>query len=832
MAQPKNADQPFRVNLGGKLITATDPLISSPGDFQSLINMRYSDRLPYEVLGMTKINTSAFDYPQIQNGFYFRKDSTNEQHVFVDVASGSNSKIKKSNNTTSVPEQDTFADFLTLSDNLAYFSPAPDESMMIMDGNANYIWSGDEFRCASFIVTDDNAQTFSYDYTSAITNTINDAQDRAIMYVDSNGNCTVIIGSIRPISGAKFYIGTANTNVATASVKYWNGAWTSCTNVVDNTVLVAGKTLSQAGFIAFDSTATTVKVSVENGDVLYYYKFLFTGLNPATTVYYCTLKVPVQSIKDIWDGNPRTIAEAWYHDGNGHWNNYSTALLKQDYVDGNTLTYGELGTANNNCGELYLGFTEPQMAAYFYLPDPTKVNSSSDSVLTVFYWNGTAWTSVGSIVDGTVVAGQIKTMGRVGTVSWTSPDYNSEFKTSVQDSNQYYYYKFVFSYTSGSTFGARIDLVTGIPVPTKIVPYRFSVLWNNSLWLVNDQVQYKNSAFGFAPGTSSIANGTQSITLTLGDDEELVAGGTLFSRFGNSIYDDMILFKRNATYLIDGTKPDNYVTYCISNRIGCVAPLTVQTCDTSYEVAPGLSKHIIIWQSDRGIEYFDGNTVSLISNDIEDFFDSARPNYINVSLVETFSSFYDEEKLEYHWLCVTGENTQREMVYNLTFKKWFEIQRGTGKYLSCGFSVSDPSGNKYVFGGTSDGYLERLENGTDFDGNPIVFDMWTVDQPLNPKYGIEYIAKLRHFKIMCVAKNSETIPVTASIYRNSELLPQESWIFSSKDALKRVLRELKSPNIDGYCFSFRLQGQSSTTEIGFEPLTIAGVQDLLREDIY
>ena len=101
MAQPKQTDKiPFSIHLGGKLITATDPLISTVGDFQSLVNLRYTDRYPEAVLGMTKENNPAFDYPTVKNGFYFRKDKTLEQHTFAQVFSGASSKIKKSNITT------------------------------------------------------------------------------------------------------------------------------------------------------------------------------------------------------------------------------------------------------------------------------------------------------------------------------------------------------------------------------------------------------------------------------------------------------------------------------------------------------------------------------------------------------------------------------------------------------------------------------------------------------------------------------------------------------------------------------------------------------------
>jgi hypothetical protein len=55
MATPPKTEYPFTVPLSGKLVTSIDPLMESYGDFQKLVNLRYSDRSPKGVLGMTEI---------------------------------------------------------------------------------------------------------------------------------------------------------------------------------------------------------------------------------------------------------------------------------------------------------------------------------------------------------------------------------------------------------------------------------------------------------------------------------------------------------------------------------------------------------------------------------------------------------------------------------------------------------------------------------------------------------------------------------------------------------------------------------------------------------
>ena len=196
-------------------------------------------------------------------------------------------------------------------------------------------------------------------------------------------------------------------------------------------------------------------------------------------------------------------------------------------------------------------------------------------------------------------------------------------------------------------------------------------------------------------------------------------------------------------------------------------------------------------------------------------------------MVDTFSSFYDEENMEYHWI-----TDSREMVYNLEYKKWFEIDRGEGKRLLCGFSVSDPSGNKYTYGGTADGYLERLHDGTDFDGNDIVYDIWTVDSPMSTKGTIEYMYRLRNIKIVGLAQNSENIPITLTIYADTNLTGNFIETFSQSDSVNRIFAYRQSLNVVGYVHSFRLQGSSNATQIGLQILNFDGLYDLVRADSY
>jgi hypothetical protein len=101
------------------------------------------------------------------------------------------------------------------------------------------------------------------------------------------------------------------------------------------------------------------------------------------------------------------------------------------------------------------------------------------------------------------------------------------------------------------------------------------------------------------------------------------------------------------------------------------------------------------------------------------------------------------------------------MVYDLLRKKWYTVDRGTGKYLSLGFSVNDTNGKKYTYGAIDTGYVERLEYGTTFDGNSITNTFHTGEVALGGWSTDTSIHKVKH---IAVAKTTTTSTVTMTHY--------------------------------------------------------------------
>jgi hypothetical protein len=646
---------------------------------------------------------------------------------------------------------------------------------------------------------------------------------QSVAYGDAATNIAhVYVGSTRPITGVKFYVSTANDTAATCGCSEWIGTGWSALSVTDGTAS-SGKTLAVTGTVTWSSTVSTSKVKVINENLAYYYYFTFTDIDAATALYMVTVQAPVQELVDLWDGVPRLLYS---------YNKYKTVYADEtlnvyqlDYDSGDATTYSDI-SALTSSQYLYVGFAERMQGLKVYLGE-TKVNTNT-AIAYVYYWNGSAWTNCGTLDDGTSVSG--KSFNRTGVITWSDPGKSNEFTTTIGGSSQWYYYRISFSATLSAN--VYLDTIAGIPTQTDIKPYRFPVQWQNRLFLLNDQSSQSNAAVGSSYGTVCVFNGQDSGYLTFGGMRDLECGATLFTRYGGSIYENLIVCKKNETYLVDGTSFDDYIVYKISSTRGCVAPLTMKVCDTGYEVAPGLTKHTLVWLSTSGVIMFDANSMIEISNDIGDRFERKTDTKINFTYSHQSAAFYDSMMGGYHLLIATGSSKypNEEWVYDLVRKKWWQCKRGT-KYLWSGFEVDDSAGNKYVYGGTGDGYLERLEYGTTFDGVSIAYKFRLPDSLLSMSWDTR--KELRQIRLVGICKTTTTQTVLCEHFADGSTTASTPAVYAIPQTSTghRFYKWARSVSFRGNTHSLQFSITTTNETIGFSPLFVAGTFKVIDLDL-
>ncbi|HLE87592.1 MAG TPA: LamG domain-containing protein [Candidatus Brocadiaceae bacterium] len=636
----------------------------------------------------------------------------------------------------------------------------------------------------------------------------------------------VYIGSTRPLAGIKFYIKTANATASPdATVSYWDGtSWTTAGSITDGTVS-SGKALAVTGSLAFTSTVSTAKPKILYNIAAYWYLVAWTSIDQNAEIYYTTLDTPMQPIVDIWDGIKRQ-AYAFFKYVGTTYTDHIFNIIGDTYIDADTTTYVELDSLATSSYVL-AGFAEPMMGVQLHLV-PGHVNTTANTLVTVSYWSGSAWVSVGTVDDGT--KGTSQSLNKSGNITWQAIAKGTEQTTTISTNDTpLYYYKLAFSQALSAD--VQLYYVGGIPAQKQISNYKFPVSFHNRLWLCSDQSGQRNKITPSGTSTVSVFNGSDTADFFLGDNTDIIAGGSLYTRFGSSLYENLILCKEQETWLIDGTSLNTYALYKISDQYGCVAKDTFKICNIGFEIAQGINKHVAIWQAAGAIVIFDGSSVMPIHVDIENVFDPTSSTTINTAKIHKSTAFYDEAKREYHWLWASGSNTtlNKEYVFDLMRRKWFEIDRSTGEYLQLGIPVTDSNGYKYVYGAIDTGYLERLEYGTTFDGNNIVSQFQTPDIPLG---GWNNETMLRIVRMIAKSKATTVNSIAMTHYGDMANTGTSIGSFSVTDTTHRVVNNMKSINTGPHTFhSFACSMTTSNENVGFEPIGLEVFWKHVREKI-
>ena len=172
--------------LSGRWRPALDGTELDEGDFQTLTNMRYGEKTPKSVTGMTKINSSVINatYLKPRAGIHFRKDHPSESHFLVQAWNTGLTASRVYENTNAIPSTGNFTATQIWSDTtgaqVGRFSDAPDGCVAYTNGKESCIWGGSEYRCAGFLVGDLDGNIM-YDYSDIINNTLTDSENIATL---------------------------------------------------------------------------------------------------------------------------------------------------------------------------------------------------------------------------------------------------------------------------------------------------------------------------------------------------------------------------------------------------------------------------------------------------------------------------------------------------------------------------------------------------------------------------------------------------------------------------------------------------------------------------
>ncbi len=829
---------PFEIPLHeSRLILSKDPAVIG-NNYQSLKNLRYTGSYPKAIGGMTPINTSApstggATYPRIKSAIHFRKEGDDVDYEsllsYAYTSSMTNPKIFR--HSQNVPTTGNFntTPLFTLTDTtterLGKFTLGPNGTVGFCDGRDTLIWGGDEYQLGRFINFNTSGNILK-DYTIELRNTLNDTQNRAILTKSST--MLFYVGATMPLQGFKCYfdgISTKNNSTGTLVVQYWTGsAWTAVSNLIDGTSS-GNKPLRATASVSFANTASVAKARVIDGTSLYWYRVSSSGVANTSHMGRLTVNTPMQALTDVWDGELRDAVSFRLYNGTNY-TEYNYIVLDDEYNSGSSGTYVNIAGAGYH---LVCGFIERLSAIEFHIVNGSGNTNASN--LTVSYSaDGKTFTAVSGMVDETSSGG--KSMKVSGVVSWTPPNDNVEFQTTVEDSTPLWYYKFTWSAALSSP--TRVYYTGGITAPEVISGYKHMALAKNRLWLFNNEDNKKNSGRCSAIDAPNVLNGDDTTEILFGDKSEINGAETLYAVLGSNIFDTLIIFKRNALFGLTGSSPEDFQKYEITIKDGLAAPKTLVKAFSYLANAP-LST--LIWQGSKGIYLFDNKTPIPIHDDIKNFFDPRESNTrkLHSSYMENSVAWVDNENLEYHWIFADASSTgnlNREFVFDLQRGAWHEVSRGSSAALQYGFEVMDANSIRYNYGVRNNGIMCRLDNGNTFNSNPMAFELWTGDL-LFDEGKTASVTALRKMKLIAKSTTATAANIIVKHYVDGETNASSSFTLSPARIGNRIINAKKSLSGQnhGIYHSLKINISTSNESVGFTPIYLGGFYEWVREDV-
>ncbi len=848
---PDPRSQKKEIPLNGKLLT--DEPASIGVNFQTLKNYQYTDTHIRGIRGMTELggvaNTDTDDwgnsddfgnsddwgasgtYFETRNAFHFVKEQPYETHLLAQkfATGGASSAILDC--TAAPPSAGDFSSTVVLSNTgtgRGYFCNAPDEKIIFCNGIDTHIWGGNESQCNAFItstgaITTGGATT-PVDYSAVISNTKTDAANIATV---GGGVKWWLVGSTLPLQGMKVYVATANTTAGTMSGTYWDGNSWENLGITDNTKS-GTDTLVATGTVTWATTVNLAKPMYLEGYYLYWYQFTVTAADATTTISYITLDAPFQKIVDIWDGVYRDVLR-FFKTTTTQLDN-TLNVLKDDYYVTDTTTYSDLsslGAYSDPANCLEIGFEEKQTAIYFNIA-PDYTNSTAASTASIDFWNGTAYTTAGAIVDGTS-SGSIM-FAKPGVISWNSNTLTGETVKIVSNSPPLYYYRVKSDKAMDAS--VRVNYVGGITAQKEITYFKFPVLAQGRILLCADMSQSKNMIRCSGKFTPQVYNGSDSIDIYFGTNGELTCGTELFSLFGSSLYSLCLIFKDNETWVITGADINEWEsnTFLLSPSIGCPAPMTLKTINLHAEPGAGINRALAVWQGTNGIFMSDGRAPIPIHGDISAYFDPTDSRCINSSMIGESIGEIDSANHTYHWLFASGSSAtaiNKELVYDIKRNKWFEIDRGINGVLNFIALVRDTYGNSYQYGFRLNGKVYRLEYGSTFNGIAIEHEFQTGDISLG---GLSVETQIDRIRFIAVSRTNISDPVTLTHYGDAADvgIAKELSMFESS---KRIVQNVATDKLKGDSFhSFKGVTTTKAESTGPEPLALVVTYHPVHQD--
>jgi len=787
---------PFR----GGAYTKQEKALLEAGRFSMVQNMRPDNPGYRQRKGMARKHTTADSTNKVLNLYQFSKGKITERHFFAQMSDGDLLDA-----TDAPPTATTGAFGSEVHDGTASgMRPASfahlNDVMIYSNGiDQHQLYPGDGNYVGAFWVYDGTADQLMPSLGKDFSIEVSDGDATTVAVLDSlttwaNFACIYILTPV-PANKLTITVSAANANASVLTAYYWknDSSWadTSATDGTDS----GGATLAQTGSITWTHPSDEIP-KTQFGQSGYWYQLrVSAALDAEVEVSSATYGGAFCDLENVESGIWDYAIEALFYD--------DSDTLSFTYPS-NAIDISDMTTSD----EILISSFDPLYGIYVDVGDTPNTGGSTIGAGDVLYWNGAAWTSVGTPADNT--AGFSKS----GTVIWDRfADDHQKYTQRAQYTA--HWYKIMIS--TATVTGDPIISISGIPYFSMDAFGKggVSTVWKDrGCYTFNRYPQY------------IYVSGKDRINVLNGDDFAILEAGdgrsnrvTCMKKFHNElmVWQEELGKEGGCLTLFEGYSPATFGKLVLSSKIGTFSPKSAVVVDgvlTSTRTDEDL-KTLAFFISHYGIAMTDGKTVTMISDDIQNYFDPTKSECIRRGYEDEMWVEHDTAYNVLRFGLVSGTSATTANlfpVYDLVDKGWsFDV---LGQNLSCMTEVEAASGDIPILqygGGTNDGAIYRLNTGT----NDIDIDNTTIpiDSYIRMELGAEGdVFQVRKLRLRTKAQSAGDVTITP--YRNnvagSDTLTLPMTVEQAGDASRRHKTSL---NLQGTQCSLKFQNNVASQEL-------------------
>ena len=527
---------------------------------------------------------------------------------------------------------------------------------------------------------------------------INDGQSSTVAVLDSlglfsNNECIFICTPV-PVNVLTWTIPKPNGTVSTATLYYKknDNTWED-TSMTDTTKTGGNITLATTGGAMTWTIPTDEQSSYMYGRSGFWYQLRLTvsALDSQVEVSAVTYSAPFQDLRNIWDGVPVDAVEVQV-EGATQYYRYAAGSVNLD----------ALGSGK----KIVVASADPIEGIYI---DPGNTpNATGTAITSLKYWDGNSFEVVGTITDGT---------GGMSSPGWITFPRKTAYKHQFGTSTFYaYWYEIIWDsaisadtvvsvrtmpYFDMGNFG-KVGMCNAVWKGRLIVSFdilpEYIYISAEGRPMVFNGLDFKIKEVGDGRSNKIVSMKKYYNELAIWQEEEGVDGGCLTLMLGNS--------------------PTAIGKLLLSTKFGSFnskSTVVVDGIATTAETKTN-PKTRMYFLSNRGFCMSDGQSVTIISDDIQNYFDPQQIECIRTGYENEHWVGYDSAENVIRMGIVSGDTATLPNifpVYDIVDDAWYFDDPEQG--LSCMTEVQAGTGDVAIIqvgGGIDDGFIYQLNYGT------------------------------------------------------------------------------------------------------------------------